>query len=133
MKPENVIISSTDDALKLTDQRVIYENGEFYSSIPLQQVAGCELGVRRFPALLLIGAFLVTTAAFLAHSRAMEAAAINAIIGAVLMLLWWVLKPGLLIVHATSGHKIRIPTKGMKYQEVRRFAEAVSHQLMRTN
>lgn len=133
MQPETIIISSTDNTLRLTNHRVVLEDGsEAYTSIPLHHVAACSFAVKTYPLLAALGGFFVVLGAVaIAAKEGDQAGILGLVIGLSFLAMWYFFRPGMLVVQSASGHKISVPTKRMGYQEVKRFAEAVAAELMK--
>lgn len=133
MQPEAIIISSTDDTLRLTNHRVVHEvGGEAYASIPLHHVAACAFTVKTYPLLAILGGFsLLIGVVSLVAKQSDQGGMVGVVIGLALLAMWWLFRPGVLVIQSSGGHKISVPTKRLGYHDVKRFAEAVAAELMK--
>ena len=124
---ERVIMTSVGDALSLTNFRVKYEsNGggiSSYKSIPLGKVSCCAVTTKNYPFLLVVAAMAGLGMLGLPSD---QGRVVCGVVAFVCVLAFFFLRTGQLEVISDSGSSIAVPTKGLKHEEVRRFAEAVS-------
>lgn len=124
---EENIMSSTDGALMLTNFRVKYESingsGSAYRSIPLTKVSCCALTTKKYPLLLVLAAL----AGIGVLMSPIEQGRIMASVVAIAFgLAYFFTKNGQIEIVSDSGTSIAVPTKGLKHEDVRKFAEAVA-------
>lgn len=126
LQGEHVVMASQDESLTLTNLRIKYEakngGGAVYKSIHLPKVSAISVATKKYPALLGL-AVLALLGAVVAPNT--EGKVLAAGVALVLGSLYYFIKPGQLEVVSDSGASIAVPTKGLKFEEVRRFAEAV--------
>jgi hypothetical protein len=127
MPNEQVITSSSDGALVLTNCRVKYESirgsVSAYKSIPLHKVSCCGLNTKKYPLLLV----LATLAGLgVLASPTVPGRVLAAIIAIIFGVAYFFTRSGQIEVVSDSGASISVPTKGLKHEDVRRFAEAVA-------
>lgn len=124
---ENNIMSSTDGSLMLTNFRVKHEssNGSksAYRFIPLNKVSCCALTTKKYPLLLVLAAFAAIGVITLPTTQQRIMAAVFAI---VLGIAYIFTRNGQIEIFSDSGTSIAVPTKGMKHEDVRHFAEAIA-------
>lgn len=124
---EHVVRSSSDGALLLTNYRVKYESNRggvsAYKSIPLHKISCCALTTKKYP-LLLVLAGLAVVAAF---ASPMEPGRVGAALTAIVFgTAYFFTRNGQIEVTSDAGVSIAVPTKGLKHEQVRGFAEAVA-------
>lgn len=124
---EKNIMSSTDGALMLTNLRVKYETsnggGSAYMAIPLAKVSCCALTTKKYPLLLVVAA--LAGVGFFA-SPTEQSRILAAVVAVVFGIAYAFTKNGQIEIVSDSGKSIAVPTKGMKHDDVRKFAEAVA-------
>jgi hypothetical protein len=124
---EQVVMSSSDNSLCLTNLRVKYEaaagGAKAYKSMPLRKISCCRVDTKHTPALLIV-AGIAMIGAIASPTDPARATAVAAAIG--LVILYFFSRRGQLEIVSDSGAAISVPTKGMKHEDVRRFAEAVA-------
>lgn len=131
---ESVILSSTDNALVLTNHRVKYEasNGgtSSYKSIPLRKVSACAVTTKKYFILLAAAALFFLG---MVMGNGQDAKIVSAVIAIACVVAFFLTRNGQLEVFSDAGCSIAVPTKGMKHEEVRKFAEAVALQVTKLN
>lgn len=124
---EQSILASDNGTLVLTSLRVKFEatngSGSAYTSIPLPKVAACSVTTRKYPLFLAIAA-LASLAAI--AGRGGDGTVGGVVAAAVLVGLYYWIRPGQIEVIADSGTRIAVPTKGLGHEDIRRFVEAVA-------
>lgn len=129
---EAIIIESTNRALMLTNLRVKFEGSrggdKSYKSIPINRIAGCAAVTQSYPVLLLLATLaLLSMFGFTSNSSRYAAAAI----AVCLVVGYFTTRNGHLEIYSMGELTIKTPTTGMKHEDVRRFAEAVAHEVGR--
>lgn len=131
---EQIVMSSTDDALMLTNFRVKYESttgqGSVYKSIALPKVCACTVETRKYPLLLLLAAIAVLT---VLATPANTAKIASVLVGLVFVGLYYLLRSGQMEVISDSGSSIAIPTKGLSHDQVRQFTEAIAFEVSKNS
>lgn len=124
---EQVVMSSLDNVLILTNLRVKYEAANSgtsaYKAIPLEKVSACALTTKKYIVLLVIAA-LFLLGAFSANSS--QASGIAVVAAIAFAIAYYFTRNGQLEVISDAGFSIAVPTKGLKHEDVRRFADALS-------
>jgi hypothetical protein len=127
---EQLVMESDDGALALTSFRVKYESNRggisAYKSIPLHKVSCCAVTTKKYPLLLILAA-LASVGVFALPND--QGRVLSAIVALVCFGAYFFLRSGQLEVISDSGVSIAVPTKGLKHELVRSFAEAVASAL----
>lgn len=130
LEGEHVVMASQDDSLTLTNLRIKYEakngGGAIYKSIHLPKVSAISVATKKYPFLLGFVALALLGAVVAPNTDGKTVAVALALVFA---LLYYFIKPGQLEVTSDSGASIAVPTKGLEFEEVRRFAEAVVREI----
>lgn len=126
---ENVVLSSQDETLVLTNKRVKLEVKNkaktTYKSIPIDQVSTCVLDTRTYP-ILLIFAAVATLVIFVAPEMPQRFAA--GLVGIGFAVAYAVTRNGQIEIFASCGESIAVPTKGLQHEQIKSFLEAVEAQ-----
>lgn len=124
---EHVVMSSSDGALALTNYRVKYESTQrgvsAYKSIPINKISCCALTTKKYPFLLVLAALAGVAVFALPTEPGRIGAALS---GIVFGTAYFFTRNGQIEVTSDSGVSIAVPTKGLKHEQVRGFAEAVA-------
>lgn len=137
LQGEQMVMSSKDDELMLTNYRVKYEmqsgGVSVYRSIPLAKVSVCTVTTKKYPVLAWAAAMLGVLGLVGVFSPQGGAFVPVLVIAAVLGLMYYFVRPGVLAVIADSGASIELPTKGLRHEDTRRFVEAVAGQISKSS
>lgn len=122
---EQIVLSSDNDVLVLTNKRVRYDFTSWGQSnligITLDSIASCGLITKTFPFLLILAAVAVL-AAFTQRGSEMFGLFI---VAAVLVAVYFFTRKAVISVASNGGQEILVPTKGMARDAVIKFVEAV--------
>ncbi len=128
---EQVLMSSANNALTLTNLRVRYTDARFgnsqYISMTLRSVASCGVVMRSYPALIILAVLSVIGAV------AVEKQAPAFLIGAgVLFLAYLLTRHSLIAIASNGGEEILAPTSGTSRKSIIEFLNAVEYQKLQT-
>ena len=130
---EQIVMSSTDDSLVLTNRRVYYDSVSIgrssLISVTLDAVASCGLVTRSYPILLILAAvdfliFLsVDTASFFAANRSFML-----VFGIALIIAYIATRKAVISIASNGGDKIIVLANSIGRKQVIRFIDAIELQ-----
>lgn len=125
---EQIVISSGNDELVLTNKRLRYDSKEFgksnFLSMTLSSVASCGLVTKSQPILLLISIILAALAISIGDG---EATATGLAISVLFTLIYFGTRKAVLSIASTGGREIMVSVQGMKREELIRFVNTVEN------
>jgi hypothetical protein len=128
---EQVVLSSDNDALILTNKRVRYNStvwgSSCFVSITLHSVASCGFVTKSYPAILILAA-LSLIAAFVQHGQSTTLFVILAIAFIVAYVLT---RRAVMAISSNGGETILVPTKGMNQDSLTKFIDALEKHKLR--
>ena len=128
---EQVVLSSDNDVLTLTNKRVRYDSVVWGQSnligITLSAVASCGLITMSFP-LLLILAVVAILAGFSQRGDSMWGLFF---VAAVLVVAYFVTRKAVISVASNGGQEILVPAKGMNREAIIKFIEAIEREKLK--
>jgi hypothetical protein len=128
---EQVILTSDNDVLVLTNKRVRYDSIVWGRSnliaITLDSVASCGIITKSYPLLLVIAAIAIL-AGFIQRGDNVWGASL---IAGVLVVVYFLTRKAVLSVASNGGQNISVPTKGMSREAVVKFIEALEREKLK--
>jgi hypothetical protein len=128
---EEFVMSSDNNILVLTTERVRYDSVTFGSSrvvsITLDSVASCGLVTMSHPVLLLLGAVAVVGAFALSG----DAQPLLVAVAIVLVFVYLVTRRAVISIASNGGETITVPAKGMSRSTIVDFLNAVEREKLR--
>lgn len=128
---EQVVLSSDNDVLTLTNMRVRYDSVVWGQSnligITLGSVASCGLITKSYPFLLILAVVAVLAGVSQGSGRMWGLV----FIAAIFVVAYFVTRKAVLSVASNGGQEIMVPTKGMNREAIIKFIEAVEREKLK--
>ena len=125
---EQVVLSSDNDVLTLTNKRVRYDSVVWGQSnligITLDSIASCGLMTKSHPFLLVLA--VVTVLAGVNQGSSSMLSLI--FVAAIFVIVYFVTRKAVISVASNGGQKILVPTKGMSREATMKFIEAIERE-----
>lgn len=130
VRDEQVIMTSDNDALVLTSERVRYKSKVWgyseFTSITLASVASCGIKTKSHPILLILAAALFV---FAFAERNLQLYLI--LFSMILVIAYFMTRRAVLSISSNGGESIVVPIKNMKLEVVTRFVDALEDQKLK--
>ncbi|MFM2408639.1 MAG: hypothetical protein RL358_1381 [Pseudomonadota bacterium] len=128
---EQVVLSSDNDVLTLTNKRVRYDSVVWGQSnligITLGSVASCGLITKSYPFLLILAAVAVLAGV----SQGSGSMWGLVFVAAIFVVAYFVTRKAVISVASNGGQEIFVPAKGMNREAIIKFIEAIEREKLK--
>ena len=131
LKDEQVVLSSENDALILTTERVRYKSEVWGSSelvsMTLNSVASCVYKTKSYPIILILAAIVIVVA----FAERGDITAYLVILSVILVVAYFLTRQAVLSISSNGGEAIVAPVKGMSQERITKFIDALENEKLK--